>query len=47
MHKSDVGGVRLDLNPVVVGPGGALTVDARIRSAPCQPPPSPLLRHLC
>ncbi|TYB60211.1 GNAT family N-acetyltransferase [Nonomuraea sp. PA05] len=36
----------LDLNPVIVTPGGATTVDARIRVAPCVPPPSPLLRRL-
>jgi acyl-CoA synthetase (NDP forming) len=36
----------LDLNPVIVTPGGATTVDARIRLRPCQPQPSPLLRHL-
>lgn len=36
----------LDLNPVIVSPNGALTVDARIRVLPCQPPPSPLLRRL-
>ena len=31
----------LDLNPIIVHPGGAAVVDARIRVAP--PPPSPLL----
>jgi hypothetical protein len=31
----------LDLNPVIVHPGGATVVDARIRVAP--PRPSPLL----
>ncbi|MFC4119795.1 GNAT family N-acetyltransferase [Nonomuraea zeae] len=36
----------LDLNPVIVTPDGATTVDARIRIAPCPPTPSPLLRHL-
>ncbi|MFD1542740.1 bifunctional acetate--CoA ligase family protein/GNAT family N-acetyltransferase [Nonomuraea guangzhouensis] len=36
----------LDLNPVIVGPDGATTVDARLKVAPCEPPPSPLLRHL-
>ncbi|HEX4811636.1 MAG TPA: GNAT family N-acetyltransferase [Nonomuraea sp.] len=36
----------LDLNPVIVTPDGATTVDARIRVAPCEPPPSPLLRRL-
>jgi len=36
----------LDLNPVIVTPGGAITVDARIRLRPCHPQPSPLLRHL-
>ncbi|MEU7863970.1 GNAT family N-acetyltransferase [Nonomuraea sp. NPDC049141] len=36
----------LDLNPVIVTSEGAVTVDARIRIAPCRPPTSPLLRHL-
>ncbi|MCK2215917.1 GNAT family N-acetyltransferase [Actinomadura sp. ATCC 31491] len=36
----------LDLNPVIVTPLAAAVVDARIRLAPCEPPPSPLLRHL-
>jgi len=36
----------LDLNPVIVTPRGADTVDVRIRVAACQPPPSPLLRRL-
>ncbi|SEH04005.1 Acyl-CoA synthetase (NDP forming) [Nonomuraea solani] len=36
----------LDLNPVIVTPDGAITVDARIRLAPCEPPPSQLLRRL-
>ncbi|NUW31116.1 GNAT family N-acetyltransferase [Nonomuraea sp. SMC257] len=36
----------LDLNPVIVSPDGAVTVDARIRVAPCDPQPSPLLRRL-
>ncbi|SPL98849.1 Protein acetyltransferase [[Actinomadura] parvosata subsp. kistnae] len=36
----------LDLNPVMVTPGGATTVDARIRVVPCEPRPSPLLRRL-
>ncbi|MEV0831055.1 acetate--CoA ligase family protein [Nonomuraea rubra] len=36
----------LDLNPVIVTADGAVTVDARIRVAPCRPPPSPLLRRL-
>ncbi|MEO3867626.1 GNAT family N-acetyltransferase [Nonomuraea sp. B12E4] len=36
----------LDLNPILVTPDGATTVDARIRVAPCEAPPSPLLRHL-
>ncbi|MFI7148454.1 GNAT family N-acetyltransferase [Nonomuraea sp. NPDC050022] len=36
----------LDLNPVIVGSDGATTVDARIRVAPCEPPPSLLLRRL-
>ncbi|MEO3873842.1 GNAT family N-acetyltransferase [Nonomuraea sp. B12E4] len=35
----------LDLNPVIVTPDGATTVDARIRVAPCEPrPPLPLRR---
>ncbi|WP_090945538.1 GNAT family N-acetyltransferase [Nonomuraea jiangxiensis] len=36
----------LDLNPIIVTPEGAATVDARIRVAPCEKPPSPLLRRL-
>ncbi|MFC4119844.1 GNAT family N-acetyltransferase [Nonomuraea zeae] len=36
----------LDLNPVIVTADGATTVDARVRVAPCDPPPSPLLRRL-
>jgi acyl-CoA synthetase (NDP forming) len=36
----------LDLNPVIVGPDGAVTVDVRIRVAPCAPRQSPLLRRL-
>ncbi|MEV4751183.1 GNAT family N-acetyltransferase [Streptosporangium sp. NPDC049248] len=36
----------LDLNPVVVTSGGTATVDARIRLAPAEKPPSPLLRRL-
>ncbi|WP_433427717.1 GNAT family N-acetyltransferase [Nonomuraea sp. CA-141351] len=36
----------LDLNPVIVTPGGTATVDARIRLASCEKPPSPLLRRL-
>ncbi|GAA3235753.1 bifunctional GNAT family N-acetyltransferase/acetate--CoA ligase family protein [Nonomuraea helvata] len=36
----------LDLNPVIVAPEGATTVDARIRVAPCEPSPSPLLRRM-
>ncbi|MFI7642718.1 GNAT family N-acetyltransferase [Nonomuraea sp. NPDC049400] len=36
----------LDLNPVIVTPGGTAAVDARIRLAPCETPPSPLLRRL-
>ncbi|NUW44221.1 bifunctional acetate--CoA ligase family protein/GNAT family N-acetyltransferase [Nonomuraea rhodomycinica] len=36
----------LDLNPVIVSPDGAVTVDARIRVAPGDPQPSPLLRRL-
>jgi acetate---CoA ligase (ADP-forming) len=34
----------LDLNPVVVSPGGAVAVDARVRVAPVVPPaPFPTL----
>ena len=29
----------LDCNPVVVSPGGAVVVDARVRVAPAAPPP--------
>ncbi|QFY09931.1 GNAT family N-acetyltransferase [Nonomuraea phyllanthi] len=36
----------LDLNPVIVTSAGTATVDARIRLAPCDQPPSPLLRRL-
>ncbi|WP_214317843.1 bifunctional acetate--CoA ligase family protein/GNAT family N-acetyltransferase [Nonomuraea sediminis] len=36
----------LDLNPVIVTPGGATAVDARIRVVACEPPPSPLRRRL-
>lgn len=36
----------LDLNPVIVTPHGATAVDARIRLAACEPPVSPLRRHL-
>ncbi|HEY9524555.1 MAG TPA: acetate--CoA ligase family protein, partial [Thermopolyspora sp.] len=36
----------LDLNPVIVGPDGALTVDVRVRLAPVTPPPSPFRRRL-
>ncbi|NUR87068.1 MAG: acetate--CoA ligase family protein, partial [Nonomuraea sp.] len=36
----------LDLNPVIVTPGGATTVDARVRLVPCEAPPSPLQRRL-
>ncbi|MEU6717458.1 GNAT family N-acetyltransferase [Nonomuraea sp. NPDC046802] len=36
----------LDLNPVIVTPDTATTVDARIRVAPCDKPPSPLLRRM-
>ncbi|MFB9476686.1 GNAT family N-acetyltransferase [Nonomuraea salmonea] len=36
----------LDLNPVIVTTGGATTVDARIRVAPAQAPPTALLRRL-
>ncbi|MFB4294880.1 GNAT family N-acetyltransferase [Nonomuraea sp. ATR24] len=36
----------LDLNPVIVTPDGATTVDARIRVAPATPPPSALLRRM-
>ncbi len=36
----------LDLNPVIVGPSGAITVDVRIRLAPAAPIPSPLRRRL-
>ncbi|MGW2220468.1 bifunctional acetate--CoA ligase family protein/GNAT family N-acetyltransferase [Nonomuraea sp. NPDC001684] len=36
----------LDLNPVIVTRDGATTVDARIRVAPAQAPPSSLLRRL-
>ncbi|MGW4968249.1 acetate--CoA ligase family protein, partial [Nonomuraea sp. NPDC004186] len=36
----------LDLNPVIVTPEGAVTVDARIRVAPCEKPPSQLLRRM-
>jgi acyl-CoA synthetase (NDP forming)/GNAT superfamily N-acetyltransferase len=36
----------LDLNPVIVTPDGALTVDARVRLAPATPSPSPFRRRL-
>ena len=36
----------LDLNPIVVGPSGAVVVDLRIRLAPASPAPSPLRRQL-
>ncbi|GAA0971702.1 bifunctional GNAT family N-acetyltransferase/acetate--CoA ligase family protein [Acrocarpospora macrocephala] len=36
----------LDLNPVIVTPRAAITVDARIRLAPADPPPSPFARRL-
>ncbi|GLX99521.1 GNAT family N-acetyltransferase [Herbidospora sp. NBRC 101105] len=36
----------LDLNPVIVTPGGAVAVDARIRLAPAGRPPSPFIRRL-
>ncbi|GAA4039463.1 bifunctional GNAT family N-acetyltransferase/acetate--CoA ligase family protein [Nonomuraea soli] len=36
----------LDLNPIIVSPHGAAAVDVRIRLAPCEARPSPLLRHL-
>ncbi|MBB5626206.1 bifunctional acetate--CoA ligase family protein/GNAT family N-acetyltransferase [Sphaerisporangium krabiense] len=36
----------LDLNPVIVTPGGAVAVDARVRLAPCAPAPSPYARRL-
>lgn len=36
----------LDMNPVIVTPGGAITVDARIRLVACEPPPSALRRRL-
>lgn len=36
----------LDLNPVIVTTDAAVTVDVRIRVAPCDPQPSPLLRRL-
>ena len=38
--------VELDCNPVVVHPGGAVVVDARVRVAPSAPPaPTPALRR--
>nr|WP_281381693.1 bifunctional GNAT family N-acetyltransferase/acetate--CoA ligase family protein [Conexibacter arvalis] len=38
--------VELDLNPVVVHPGGAVVVDARVRVAPAaEPAPTPALRR--
>jgi acyl-CoA synthetase (NDP forming) len=38
--------VELDCNPVVVYPGGAVVVDARVRVAPTAPPsPTPALRR--
>ncbi|RCG31142.1 GNAT family N-acetyltransferase [Sphaerisporangium album] len=36
----------LDLNPVIVTPEGAVTVDARVRLAPATPSPSPYTRRL-
>jgi acyl-CoA synthetase (NDP forming)/GNAT superfamily N-acetyltransferase len=36
----------LDLNPVVVGPSGALVVDAKLRLAPVGVEPDPVLRQL-
>lgn len=36
----------LDLNPVLVGPGGAVAVDAKLRLAPAGPEPDPTLRRL-
>lgn len=36
----------LDLNPVIVSPGGAVAVDVRIRLAPAVAPPSSLRRRL-
>ncbi|TXK41067.1 GNAT family N-acetyltransferase [Nonomuraea sp. C10] len=36
----------LDLNPVIVTPDDAAAVDVRIRVAPAQAPPSPLLRRM-
>ncbi|MFF4125137.1 GNAT family N-acetyltransferase [Microbispora rosea] len=36
----------LDLNPVIVTPGGAVAVDARVRLAPAPPLPSPFRRRL-
>jgi acyl-CoA synthetase (NDP forming) len=36
----------LDLNPVIVTARGAAAVDVRVRVAPCEASPSPLLRRL-
>jgi acyl-CoA synthetase (NDP forming)/L-amino acid N-acyltransferase YncA len=36
----------LDLNPVLVGPDGAITVDAKLRLAPVGAEPDPVLRQL-
>jgi acyl-CoA synthetase (NDP forming)/GNAT superfamily N-acetyltransferase len=36
----------LDLNPVLVGPDGAVAVDAKLRLAPAGPEPDPTLRRL-
>jgi acyl-CoA synthetase (NDP forming)/GNAT superfamily N-acetyltransferase len=36
----------LDLNPVLVGPGGAIAVDAKLRLAPVGAEPDPTLRRL-
>jgi len=38
--------VELDLNPIVVGPAGALAVDCKARLAPRQPGPGPLFPAL-
>jgi acyl-CoA synthetase (NDP forming) len=36
----------LDLNPVLLGPGGAVVVDAKLRLEPAGPEPDPILRRL-
>ncbi|WP_310741483.1 acetate--CoA ligase family protein [Microbispora sp. H10670] len=36
----------LDLNPVIVTPGGTVAVDVRVRLAPAPPLPSPFRRRL-